>query len=591
MKKYLLIPALTAGAVATTVIVKPIGDLRDSDQVVTDVSSLVSSVTNLEGIVTNLPNTLATSYRKIGDDQAYAVKSVGAISHWECSREDLAEALKGIQPDYYEYGDGYVEYYLGFYVGEDWWYGWAYSSSDATELWFTLYHEWYNEDYGYWDYEYVDVKAIRGVAEYDIDHPIGRFALKSEVDNSVNAVRDGVNNLTGLLTSETKLWRSGGPNECGTGWGYMQHNLTNDLRRWRIRAPKITPANDTLPLNPDSPVTPSYSLTYPSPSDIPVIKLKFQEYHYGQTTPHWETEELSNYITTRVPSGNLLCFYDRYSWTLTPYNTRGVYGSDAVTHVDYRFDLIGYGIVFNAVQTNSTDSTKPIYRINVDLPLMNMPFVTNGITVYVKLPFDPAQTNTIHISPNPVSSRAIRQYASTLSSNTVKEVVYTAYKIHDENENRCTLTYDTLAGPSTFTVKNVYAHLYNLDKYGNHTPAYTSSAGGLHFPLFYDFEVYTPYAHTSLVDRVDASIPDDYYETSGVYTQKYYKVSRTISFDCPSSTTLYDTFSPAYRLMGTYDSNLFYDAALDCTFRIVSSNGCFYTEVHHAGDWREKAWR
>lgn len=600
MAKILPLSALVVEALAA-VVAKPIGDLRDSDQVVTDVSGLVSAVTNLESIVTDIPATLSTTYRKLGDDQAYAVKSVGGFVSWSCpNHPELAQAMQGRQPEYYDYGDGMGEYYINLEVNGRYWYGWAYADLNADTVVFSVYCDYWDEETGEYYYDWAEITGKRGVAEYDLENPIDRFATKGEVSESVGSIRDGVNHLTGLLTSETKLWRTGKPNECGHGWGYMQHNLTNDLRRWRIRAPAVTPADDVRPLTVGSVVQPS-EVPYKSgrryPGDIPVILYNYQEYSYGATTPHWYTfnqPAIENYIITWEPQGNLLRFYDRYEWTLTPYNTRGVYGSDAVTHVDYRFELTGYGITWDAVQTNAIDSTKPVYRINVDLRMMDMSFfsfVTNGTSVFVKLPFDNTQTNNVRVIPHAPQDIKIRQSADALVSNTVKGVVYTAYKYFDENKNRCSITYDTIHGVSSYVVKDVYAHVFNVDEDGGLVPAHSSSSGGLHFPLYYDFEVRTPYVHTSSVVRVDTSIPPDYNEVSGVYTQKYQRVYRPISFTCPSSTTLYDTFSQAYRLMGTYDANLFYDSALDCTFRIVSSNGCFYTEVHHAGDWREKAWR
>lgn len=579
---------------ATLVSTAPLKEIHDSQHVVTDVD-----LTEIQKGFEELPK----SYRRIGDDQAYAVKSVGEFVTWSCpSHPELAQAMQGRQPEYYDYGDGMGEYYINLEVNGRYWYGWAYADLNADTVVFSVYCDYWDEETGEYYYDWAEITGKRGVAEYDLENPIDRFATKGEVSVSVGSIRDGVNHLTGMLTSESKIMRTGKPNECGHGWGYMQHNLTNDLRRWRIRAPAVTPADDARPLAVGSVVQPSevpYKFEYRYPEDIPVIVYKYQDYYWYATTPHWRPtsggEKLSNYITTWEPQGNLLRFYDRYEWTLTPYNTRGVYGSDAVTHVDYRFELTGYGITWDAVQTNANNSTAPVYRINVDSRMMDMSLfssVTNGTSVFVKLPFDNTQTNNVRVIPHAPSTREkIHFSADTLISNTVDGVVYTAYKYFDENKNRCSITYDTIYGISSYVVKDVYAHVFNVDKNGGLAPAYSSSSGGLHFPLFYDFEVRTPYTHTSSVVRVDTSIPPDYNEASGVYTQKYQMVYRPISFTCPSSTTLYDTFSQAYRLMGTYDANLFYDSALDCTFRIVSSNGVFFTEIHHDGDWREKAWR
>jgi hypothetical protein len=60
----------------------------------------------------------------------------------------------------------------------------------------------------------------------------------------------------------------------------------------------------------------------------------------------------------------------------------------------------------------------------------------------------------------------------------------------------------------------------------------------------------------------------------------------TISVSGSSYTSSWNAYGPAYRLLNDTESSLYYDSALDCTFRIAVSNGCFYSVIHCMGDWR-----
>jgi hypothetical protein len=60
----------------------------------------------------------------------------------------------------------------------------------------------------------------------------------------------------------------------------------------------------------------------------------------------------------------------------------------------------------------------------------------------------------------------------------------------------------------------------------------------------------------------------------------------TISVSGSSYTSSWNAYGPAYKLLNDSESSLYYDSALDCTFRIAVSNGCFYSVIHCMGDWR-----
>lgn len=67
------------------------------------------------------------------------------------------------------------------------------------------------------------------------------------------------------------------------------------------------------------------------------------------------------------------------------------------------------------------------------------------------------------------------------------------------------------------------------------------------------------------------------------------KVRHTVTATCASQSALEDVVVPYYRLVSSVNSDLHYDAAADVTWRIVCSNGCFYSEWHMDGDWRKEA--
>ena len=62
----------------------------------------------------------------------------------------------------------------------------------------------------------------------------------------------------------------------------------------------------------------------------------------------------------------------------------------------------------------------------------------------------------------------------------------------------------------------------------------------------------------------------------------------TAKATCASLSILENAKVPYYRLVTTLDGHLYYDAALDETYRIVSSNGVFFSEWHCDGDWRKR---
>ena len=66
------------------------------------------------------------------------------------------------------------------------------------------------------------------------------------------------------------------------------------------------------------------------------------------------------------------------------------------------------------------------------------------------------------------------------------------------------------------------------------------------------------------------------------------KVPNTVTVTCSSGSDLENVNAPYYKVLSTADANLYYDAALDETFRISCSNGVFFSEWYMDGDWRKE---
>ena len=604
----LAIGVLALVSVAATAYKSPLDQVHGTDGVVTNVSfEGLATTADVEQITTDALKGLAQTYRKIGDDQAYAVKSVGEIVSWSCpGRPELVAALTGCQPDVYDYGDGYQEYYISFEADGNYWYGWAYERSDATDIHFSIYCDIYDDEWGWIGSDYADVTAHRGVAEYDLENPIDRFATKGEVSESVGSIRDGVNHLTGLLTSETKLWRTGKPNECGHGWGYMQHNLTNDLRRWRIRVPYLCPHWINTAVS---------NATYTAKTHS-----EFKKYYRDGLFTRSISGGKTNYTAwtsglggTFNRSSYFYTFMEDWMWDLQLTSTRGVQGTDAVTGADYiakmgnlmSWDVeqidekiltrvpingsVAKGACFGNAYPATTNvfypylsgsHTVPVYRITPKLHGEN----------YVDRLTDGDLGDSVRI---PISTM---KFAPAVVSGT--ETLYDAN--HDivtfvwTNRTETTpIAFRTLEKPYVVSEVPDYSlsPRWKLNTPAPHTDIsypYTTIA----FPMKFEFkttvvrelyEYHAPASDSNNKTLVSVSTNTlSYTDTDG------YMFAGFMMLDQSKLDTMY---SQAYRLMGTYDSNLFYDSALDCTFRIVSSNGCFYTELHHPGDWREKAWR
>lgn len=524
---------------ATLVSTAPLDTIRDKDHVVTNVN-----LTEIQKGFEELPK----QYRRIGDDQAYAVKSVGEFVTWSCpDHPELAQAMQGRQPGYYDYGDGTGKYYINLEVNGRYWYGWAYADLNADTVVFSVYCDYWDEEVGDYYYDWVEITGKRGVAEYDLEHPVDRFATKGEVFESVGSVRDGVNHLTGLLTSETKLWRTGKPNECGYGWGYMQHNLTNDLRRWRIRVPKVTePAAFHL----DSTKT---TKLIPAPEAVPDLGFTLYDQYKND-------RGIRNVFVYYIRDSMLLANRSDWRWDFRPIFTRGTQGSDAVVEVDYLLELPW---VTFTMTCDSITNNKPVYTTRLTSSNPAITIKDLGDRYALDLPAS-AQITSEDFSALPCVG-SLHGYMTNKTMSLISDsgfyIYYTNY-LH------------------SLTIKGVQVMKDPVQ----------GSAGTLRVPMYVSGEYVLRYdLHMRPYGAYDTGVRP-------VWSGEVTNSTAVFSLDMFDLTvgnvgTLMDVYSQAYRLMGTYDSNLFYDSALDCTFRIVSSNGVFYTEVHHDGDWREKAWR
>lgn len=97
-----------------------------------------------------------------------------------------------------------------------------------------------------------------------------------------------------------------------------------------------------------------------------------------------------------------------------------------------------------------------------------------------------------------------------------------------------------------------------------------------------------PMTFWTVVDMAFRTKGTSSYAQWGAWTVVTNALTRfTATATCASLSSLENVRVPYYRLVTTRDCNLYYDAALGETYRIVSSNGVFFSEWHCEGDWRK----
>lgn len=558
--------AATLGTAATTA---PLGDLRDSDNVVTDVSDLESSVRSLE---TNaLTRAMAdTKYRGITDDSVYAAEGYTPFT-WSSDTPGLADVVSAMgQPHEYRYESGYSEWYFyeGFYFDGVYFYSsYAYAPTDTPKVEFLFYGELYDEVTGeYLGYRECIVYGTRKPNEIDFSAPVDKFARQKDV----TAAQTAVDNLRNMFTGETKVLRNGGANELGHGWGYLQQNYTNDIRRWRIRAPRLTVSG--WPSAKTATTTTRYSRLHWSNS-----------YDYLDGVRNYYTNWY--YTTTYVAPGSKnsgaytypLTWSDIWApldWEIT--ETDGVYGSDAVRKASYRLGLI----------LTRPSPLHPSYAQSI-----NIRQLSDAPMVY-------------EVTPLQSHNSEIRKY-----NGRVWYINSGGGQFKDERPEHIFTPVD--CPPVTNTsqrgvllelnqvyTNQSYGYYYyrtNLYWYGKATgisvPALpTVSTNSFTIPVRLHLDSHTVYEEHYYTNKLNAS-GTGYEPALRDVTVKETVITNgssevTISVSGSSYTSSWDVYGPAYKLLNDSESSLYYDSALDCTFRIAVSNGCFYSVIHCMGDWR-----
>lgn len=558
--------AATLGTAATTA---PLGDLRDSDNVVTDVSDLDSSVRSLETNALTKAEA-ETKYRGITDDSVYAAEGYTPFT-WSSDTPGLADVVSAMgQPHEYRYESGYSEWYFdeGFYFdGVSFYSSYAYAPTDTPKVEFLFYGEQYDEVTGeYLGYRECVVYGTRKPNEIDFSSPVDKFARQKDV----TAAQTAVDNLRNMFTGETKVLRNGGANELGRGWGYLQQNYTNDIRRWRIRAPRLTVSG--WPSAKTATTTRGYSWLYWSNS-----------YDYLDGVRNYYTNWY--YRTTYVAPANknsgaytyLLTWSDIWAplnWEIT--ETDGVYGSDAVRKASYRLGLI---------------LTRPSPLHPSYVQSINVRQLSDAPMVY-------------EVTPLQSHNSEIRKYDGYVwyinggrgqFKDERPEHIFTPVDcppVTNTSQRGMLLELNQVYTNQSY---GYYYYRTNLYWYGKATgisvPALpTVSTNSFTIPVRLHLDSHTVYEEHYYTNKLNAS-GTGYEPALRDVTVKETVITNgssevTISVSGSSYTSSWNVYGPAYKLLNDSESSLYYDSALDCTFRIAVSNGCFYSVIHCMGDWR-----
>lgn len=467
---------------------------------------------DIETVATNAA-VRATSgiFRPFGDEYVYESTGMGDFTYTS-DRSDIVEALGGTQPYAWEDGD-YVEYYFDeIYADGRYWWGNAYTTKNSPVVTFWFHSDYWDDETGDYFYDEVEVVGTRQPGGWDRTDPVDTFAHQSEL----TSINSSITSLRNTLNGETKVLRTGQTGEYGSGWGYVQRMMDSELRKWRIRVPKF--GSTTGMTTNSTAATASYRTV-----DNPVAPSPVQYYTPKVlTAPH-----------TWMPGWGC---YRRLA------ETRGVYGTDAVSLADYRVGLLATG-------TDSYVLDYIVTHTNRSPMCFNVQAATNGM------------------------SRLMVAKDAVQASRRAAYVRYVDYpQLHFRWQTD---------GNSTYTVTNEnWLTLKAVGVYGDAAAASTSNGT---IPL-------------SFICVFDAELRSEQRtKSSGAVTVRTASATNvlttaTVTLSCTSATTLEDVYVPYYRLVTTHgdENNFYYDAAQNRTWRIAVSNGCFYSEWVMDGDWRRR---
>ena len=446
----------------------------------------------IEDISTNAA-VRATSgiFRPFGDEYVYESTGMGAFE-WSSDRADILAAVGSSQPYVVHEYDDYCEWHLDFSIGATNYYCSAYAPANSPVVVFSVDGWFWDEDAYEEHHDSASMTGRRSPQGWNRANPIDTFARQSEVTamhGEMTAIRD-------LINGETKVLRTGKAGELGTGWGFVQHPLYGETRRWRIRVPKWG------------------SISGMETNSATWIRDYSLLTAYGLHTSLSLQHDL-------LPSNPLL-FDPRWDLRRTLASTRGMYGTDAVAMADW-----DVGLVLESTNGNSRC-------------LANFHVVQTS-------------TSPMSFAVSPVTARMTRMDVNILYPTAGTATLYRRDLVAEP------ISFSRYNGTTTCNAKAIL-----LDD------STTTTTNGTFQLKFW-----------TLVDCVA-----QYFGNTTVLTNAL--VQHVVTVACPSATTFEDATAPYYKIVSTRDSNLYYDAARDESFRVVCSNGVFFSEWHMDGDWRKE---
>lgn len=514
----------------------------------------------------------ANTYRDLGDMNIYRATGFSDFE-WSSDRQDILRALneQGIQPYMYDYGGEECDFYLDFMCNGRWYYGYYYGPRDSLVAYFTVYADWFDEETQeyYWDEAYVTgTRKRRGYDKTDI---IDEFARNSSVVETASRVTQLENTFNG----ETKILRTGKPEEYGTGWGYLRQNITGDYRTWRIRVPKWT-------------------YTFPAIGSLSwsIYRMRFDAnaaagtlFHYGwknSTSPTCESYSYAAYVPSnseRYPGYSYYWHFpstfianpltqDTSHWKMKRKlkSTVGAYASDAVEYANYHLKVLSVPSI--------VDEGSPYYiEYAIDqisrspMVFQVRPFAAENFTITNR----EWQTYSVQkASPSyiyNVVNNSKSYYIRPIPEFTTRAYAKTGNRVYMENQSGTANLLNVFAS-NEVTVAYVTMPAQNMVFTNGFTITYGVVAT-------HDKSWYWAYNDGTgdLVRSGSCDGENTYFENS-------------ITFTVNSATSFEDMIVPGEKRLTSADSGLFYDETLDVTFKVSITNGCFYSDIYKNGDWR-----
>lgn len=512
----------------------------------------------------------APRFRPFGDEYVYESTGMGDFT-WSSDRQDVLAALGTMQPNLgYEY-DNYGEWHLDFYIGATNYYGYAWAPLNSPEVEFYVDGWFWDEATGDEHYDYAVVVGHRAPGGYNRANPVDTFAHQSEV----TLMHAKITSISNLVVGETKVLRTGEPGQLGTGWGFIQSRLDDEHRYWRIQVPKITiqGLEQYSPSATRSYINQSGSSVYAN-SALSYTRREIQV-RAGQTT----TNFYGHTATWEPLQANLLKKYpgwNTYGYALK--RTIGAYSIDKVVAASYKLGImpqstnssvfaVNYDIDASIIGPNNKQSF--LITLDKDRLLANgFSERAIGDTMTYYRPIEPIECVVTSIVTVAI------QYSSINVTNRFSAVVNgIGIKVPQTNE--------LWNGRSPYITLPIY---YDFD-FNFVADCHVNPGDGEYYYPGYGSTPYTNYIH----------VVENYYTTSQAV--EHAMMNQDVRINYPGTinnsdytfNTYEDRYATYYKIVTTLDpySHMYYDPAMDATFRISVYNGTFFAEKVLDGDWRD----